>query len=152
MKSEINITKTKAENYERQFKITDLQMTSEIDDILQNNTRLQEITKEEWKRQCNVGRREIQNIVAGEKNNDMKNKSMNIFRIKRQRIKHNEKYDGSEDLLEIPQTSENMGKTDAQTVIIRRKPFDDNRNCHRNQQIRPPFHQSESYIHASNNS
>ena len=56
MKSEINITKINAENYERQFKTTDLQneMTSEIDDILQNNTRLQEITKEEWKRQCNV--------------------------------------------------------------------------------------------------
>ena len=65
--------------------------------------------------QC--GRREIQNIVTGEKKNDTKNKSMNIFWIKRQSIKHNEKYHGPEDLLEIPQTSENMGKTDTKKEI-----------------------------------
>ena len=43
MKSEMNIMKIKAEDYEHQSKTTDLQMISEIDDILQNSTRLQEI-------------------------------------------------------------------------------------------------------------
>ena len=114
MKSEMNIMKIKTEDYERQFKTTDLQM---ISDILQNSTRLQEIAKEEWKRQCNVEEERSKTLWLEKKKNGTKNKSMNIFRIKKQSIKHNEKYRGPEDLLEIPQTSENMGKTDTQTEI-----------------------------------
>ena len=67
------------------------------------------------RREIQCGRREIQNTVAGEKRYEKQN--MNIFRIKKQSIKHNEKYCGPEHLPEISQTSENMGETDTQTEL-----------------------------------
>ena len=141
--------KIKAEDYERQFKTTDLQMISEIDDILQNSARLQKIAKEEWKRQCNVEEERSKTLWLEKKECYEKQEYEYIpdqeteYQAQREIPRSRRPTGNSTDLRKY-------GKNRYPDRNIRGRPFDDNRNYHRNQQVRPPCYQNENYIHAPN--